>query len=70
MRAYEQLNAWEEIGISSDDKEKLTRQITVSSAYGPSTSKTGGRTKLGTLDGFLSLEQEKNWDLSVNSDEI
>ena len=42
MRAYEQLNAWEEIVISSDDEEELSRQITVSSASGPSTSRTGG----------------------------
>ena len=42
MRASEQLRAWEEIVISFDDEEELTRQITVSSASGPSTSKTGG----------------------------
>ena len=41
MRAYEQLKVWEKIVISSDDEEELTRQITVSSASGPSTSKTG-----------------------------
>ena len=48
MRSYEQLKAWEEIVISSDDEEELTmrrqkmrRQITVPSASGPSTSKTG-----------------------------
>ena len=31
--------AWEEIVISSDDEEALLRQITVSNASGPSTSK-------------------------------
>ena len=39
MRSYEQLKAWEEIVISSDDEEALLRQITVSDASGPSTSK-------------------------------
>ena len=42
MRAYEQLKAWEEIVISSDDEEELARQITVSSVSGSSTSKTRG----------------------------
>ena len=42
MRAYKQLKAWEEIVISSDDKEELARQITMSSVSGPSTSKTRG----------------------------
>ena len=39
MRSYEQLRAWEEIVISSDDEEVLLRQITVSNSSGPSTSK-------------------------------
>ena len=39
MRSYEQLRAWEEIVISSDDEEALLRQIAVSSVSGPSTSK-------------------------------
>ena len=39
MRPYDQLKAWEEIVISSDDEEELSRQITVSSASGPSTSR-------------------------------
>ena len=39
MRSYEQLKAWEEIVISSDDEEALLRQITVSNASGPSTSR-------------------------------
>ena len=43
MRAYEQLKAWEEIVISSDDEEEMARQITMSSVSGPSTSKTRGR---------------------------
>ena len=45
MRAYEYPKAWEEIVVSSDDEEQLTRQITVSSASGPSTSQTGARTE-------------------------
>ena len=49
MRAYEQLKAWEEIVISFDDEEELTRQITVSSASGQSTLKQGAR------DEFLNL---------------
>ena len=39
MRSYEQLKAWEEIVISSDDEEALLRQITMSNASGPSTSR-------------------------------
>ena len=39
MRSFEQLKAWEEIVISSDDEEALLRQITVSNSSGPSTSK-------------------------------
>ena len=39
MRFYEQLKAWEEIVMSSHDEEALLRQITVSNASGPSTSK-------------------------------
>ena len=39
MRSYEQLRAWEEIVISSDDEEALLRPITVSNSSGPSTSK-------------------------------
>ena len=42
MRAYQQLKAWEEIVIRSDDEEELARQITVSSVSGPSTAKTRG----------------------------
>ena len=42
MRYYEQLKAWEEIVINFDDEEELTRQITVSSESGRSSSKTGG----------------------------
>ena len=39
MRSIEQLRAWEEIVISSDDEEALLRQITVSNSSGSSTSK-------------------------------
>ena len=39
MQSFEQLKAWEEIVISSDDEEALLRQITVSNSSGPSTSK-------------------------------
>ena len=39
MQSYEQLKAWEEIVISSDDEEALLRQITVSNASGSSTSR-------------------------------
>ena len=39
MQSFEQLRAWEEIVISSDDEEALLRQITVSNSSGPSTSK-------------------------------
>ena len=49
--------------ISSDDEEELTRQITVSSASGPSTSKTEGRVKLDNLDAFMSLEHGKKLGL-------
>ena len=38
MRSYEQLKAWEDIVISSDDEEALLRQITVSNASRPSNS--------------------------------
>ena len=41
MRSYEQLRAWEEIVISSDDEEALLRQITVSNSSGLSTPVTG-----------------------------
>ena len=63
MRACEQLKAWDEIVTSSNDEEELTRQITVSSAPGPSTSKIDGRIKPGTLDGFLILEQGRKLGL-------
>ena len=38
MRSFEQLKAWEEIVISSDDEEALLRQITGSNSSGPITS--------------------------------
>ena len=39
MRSYEQLKAWEEIVISSDDEDALLKQITVSNTSGSGTSK-------------------------------
>ena len=39
MRSYEQLKAWEEIVISSDDEEALLKQIMVSNTSGSGTSK-------------------------------
>ena len=42
LQTYKQLKASEEIVISSDDEEELSRQITVSSASGPSTSGARG----------------------------
>ena len=39
MRSYEQLKAWEEIVISSDDEEALLKQVTVSNISGSGTSR-------------------------------
>ena len=39
MLSYEQLKAWEEIVVSSDDEETLLKQVAVSNTSGPSTSK-------------------------------
>ena len=39
MQSYDQLKAWEEIVISSDDEEALLKQITVSNTSGSGTSK-------------------------------
>ena len=39
MRSYEQLKAWEEIVISSDDEEALFKQFAGSDKSGHSTSK-------------------------------
>ena len=39
MRSFEQLKAWEEIVISSDDEEALLRQFAVPSTSGSGTSK-------------------------------
>ena len=39
MRSYEQLKAWEEIVISSNDEEALLKQFAVSDTSGHSTSK-------------------------------
>ena len=43
MQFYEQLKSWEEIVISSDDEEELSRQITMSSVSGLSTSRARGK---------------------------
>ena len=42
LRAYEQLKAWEEIVISSDEEEELARQIAMTGESGHSISKTRG----------------------------
>ena len=63
MRAYEQLKVWEKIVISSDDEEELTRQIMVSSASGPSTSKTRVKSEQGVRSEILRLEWERKWGL-------
>ena len=42
MRSYEQLKAWEEIVISSEDEEELLRQFAASSTSGSGTSKAKG----------------------------
>ena len=47
MPANEQPQAWEEIVISSDDEQELTRPITVSSASGASTSEARGTNSVG-----------------------
>ena len=39
MRSYEQLKAWEEIVISSEDEEELLRQFAASSTSGSGTCK-------------------------------
>ena len=61
MRSYEQLKAWEEIVISSDDEESLLRQITVSNTSGSGTSKAknagGASGSMGTSR-VLSLARE------------
>ena len=57
MRAYKQLKTWEEIVISSDDEEELSRQNTVSSACGLSSLKTGRPLSRLLRGSFLSLER-------------
>ena len=56
MGSYEQLKAWEEIVISFDDEEELTRQITLSNASGPSTLKRGRELSRMLIARFFSLE--------------
>ena len=71
MRSYEQLKAWEEIVISSDDEEALFKQITVSNISGSGTSKAKNTRRAGGSKGnsrVLSLESEGG--SRVNSDEI
>ena len=68
MREYKLLKAWEEIIISSDGEEELSRQITVSSASGPSTSKTGGAKRAGcsgVCSGALSGRGKKGLECEL-----
>ena len=61
MRSYEQLKAWEEIAISSDDEEALLKHITVSNTSGSGTSKAKNARGAGGSMGnsrVLSLERE------------
>ena len=60
MQAYEQLNAWEEIVISSDDEEELARQITMSSVFRTQyLEDKGHKLKRVFRDWFLSRERGK-----------
>ena len=61
MRSYEQLKAWEDIVISSDDEEALLKQITVSNISGSGASKAKDTRWAGGSKGnsrVLSLERE------------
>ena len=61
MRSYEQLKAWEEIVISSDDEEALLKQITVSKHLGrvPRGRRTRGEPLAQKENSrVLSLERE------------
>ena len=59
-RAYEQLNAWEEIVISSDDEEELARQITMSSVFRTQyLEDKGHKLKRMFRDWFLCCERGK-----------
>ena len=61
MRSYQQLKAWEEIVISSDDEEALLKQITVSNTSGSGTSRAkNARLAGGSMvnSRILSLESE------------
>ena len=59
MRAYEQLKGMEEIVISSDNKEELSRQVTVSS-FRTQNLEDGKRELSKVLRSwFLSLERER-----------
>ena len=70
MRSYEQLKDWEEIVISSDDEEALLRQIMVSNASGPSTSKERNTIRAGSSVRDSWVLRGKERGSSVNSDEI
>ena len=70
MRSYEQLRAWEEIVISSDDEEALLRQITVSNSSGPSTSKARNTKWAGSSMWVSPVLRGKRRGSSVNSDKI
>ena len=61
MRSYEQVKAWDEILISSDDEEALLKQITVSNTSGSVTSKaTNARWAGGSMGSsrVSNLERE------------
>ena len=47
MRSYEQLKAWEEIVISSDDEEALLKQFAVSNTSGASASRANDAKRAG-----------------------
>ena len=52
---YEQLKAWEEVVISSDDKEELTRQSRYRVLLDLVLQRQVGRIRPGILNGFLIL---------------
>ena len=57
MRAYEQLKAWEEIVVGSDDEEELLRQITRCGVHlGPVSRRQRGRIRSVSRRRVLSLE--------------
>ena len=70
MRSYEQLKAWEDIVISSDDEEALLRQFTVTNASGRSTSRARITKWAGSSVSDSWVLRGKKRGLSVNADEI